>query len=99
MKKISILLIICMIFLVGCDKEKEDSLKETYVISGTIEEKSYRYHTTYLVIETDDGIKYPIHEMYSSFSNGLHEGDKVCFEIEKSGSGYEIVGFGLERNQ
>ena len=99
MKKILTLLILCMIFLVGCNNEKENNSIETYVISGTIEEKSHRYYTTYLVIENDDGIKYPVYEMHSGFSDGLHKGDKVCFEIEKSGNGYKIIGFGLENNK
>lgn len=99
MKKILILLILCMIFLVGCGEEKEDRLTETYIISGTIEEKSVRYYTTYLVIETEDGISYPVHETNHSFSNGLQEGDKVCFKIENNEDGYEIIGFGLESNR
>ena len=97
MKKILVLLILCMTFLVGCNNEKEDNPKETYIISGIIEEKSHTYYTSKLVIKTNDNIKYPVYEMHSVFSEGLKEGDEVCFEVEKvDGCGYKIIGFGLE---
>ena len=98
MKKISILLIIlCTILFIGCGNKEKTNAEETYLISGTIENKECIYYTTNLVIKTDDGIKFPIYEMHSSFSDGLCKGDRVCFEVKKvNGSGYMIVGLGLD---
>ena len=49
------------------------------------------------LIETDDGIKIPIYESYSSFSDGTKIGDRVRFEVEKvEGSGYKIIGIAIE---
>ena len=95
MKKILLVLIISML-LVGCNNDKETP-KESMVISGTISEISYLYYTSYLTIDTEDGIKIPVYESYSSFSDGVNVGDKVRFEVEKvEGSGYRIIGISIE---
>lgn len=94
MRKILFILILSVL-LVGC--ETEEKPREKIVISGIIIDKSHFYYTTDLIIETDDGIKIPIYEYHSSFSDGTKVGDKVRFEVEKvGGSGYRIIGIAIE---
>lgn len=94
MKKVLLILILSML-LVGCGTEEIP--RETSVVSGIITDRSHFYYTTYLTIETEDGIKIPIYESYSIFSDGVKVGDKVRFEVEKvEGSGYRIIGILIE---
>ena len=97
MKKLTILIVVCITLLLsGCTVKSETA---TYIVSGTIVDIHHLYSTD-IVIETNDGIKIPVHERrYSDFSYGLEVGDKVCFEVKKvDGTGYEIIGFGFESN-
>lgn len=93
MKKLTLLLL-CMFFLVGCEKQTDP---QTYIISGTIV-KIHHLYSTDIVIETEDGTKVSVYEgRFSDFTYGLTQGDKVCFEVEKiDGGGYKIIGFGLD---
>lgn len=82
--------------LVGCGNE-QNVPRETHTVSGIITNRNCMYYTTYLTIETEDGIKIPVYESHSSFSDGVEIGDKVKFEVEKiECSGYKIVGISLE---
>ena len=94
MRKI-LLILMLSVLLVGC--ETEEKPREKIVVSGIITDRSNFYYTTNLIIETDDGIKIPIYESYSSFSDGTKIGDRVRFEVEKvEGSGYKIIGIAIE---
>lgn len=94
MRKILFTLILSVL-LVGCGAEEKP--REKIFLLGIITDKSHFYYTTDLIIETDDGIKIPIYESYSSFSNGTKVGDKVRFEVEKvKGSRYKIIGIAIE---
>lgn len=94
MKKI-LLVLMLSVLLVGCGVE--ETPREKSVVSGIVTERSHMYHTTRLTVETEDGIKVPVYESHSSFSNGVEIGDKVRFEVEKvEGSGYRIVGIDIE---
>lgn len=100
MRKLIILFILCTTFLLsGCNiKTESETASDTYIISGTITEKS-GFYSTRIVIQTDNNMKMPVYESrYTSFTNGLNVGDKVCFEIEKEGGGYRIIGIGIEND-
>lgn len=96
-----ILILILSVSLVGCGNNQETS-KETCIISGTISDMNHMNDITYLTVETENGIKVPLYEVHSrfsdsSFSNGAEIGDKVRFEIKKvEASGYKIIGIDFQ---
>lgn len=96
MRRLMALACLCLILLLGGCGSEPGVDANTYVVSGTVVDRSHRYYTTRLAIELDNGMTVPVWEMHTGFSDYVEEGDYVSFKVQKVESGYRIVGLGFE---